>query len=278
MKGPTPRRLLRYVTGRLRGRPYREQPGDGRPQPQIPARVLVWALLLSRLLRETSFHGVEQWVRSSGCRALALAAGFGDDALAYFTERLEAGRTRAALLDVLRRAKRNKAFDDCRFIGLAIDGTSAGRSASPACELCRPFRNARKEVAGYRHHFAAIRLVGAGLSLPFDVEPYGPGDSEYAAEQRLLARARQGLGARFAQYLVVDGNLATAPFLHAADQAGLPVVARLKGNLPEFAAAVEKRFSAQPPAGSIGTARTAWRPGMPTTSIPERPSPGRRCG
>lgn len=247
MKAPTPRRLLRYVRQCLRLRSYLACAGDGRPQPQIPARVLLWALLIGCLLREVSFHALEQLVRSSGCRALCVSTSFGDDALAYFTERLDAGLTRAALLEVIRRAKRNKAFDNCRFIGLAIDGTRAGHSSGRACGLCRPVRNARKEVIGYRHHRAAISVVGAGLSLPFDVEPYGPGDSEYAAGQRLLRRARPGLGARFADYLVVDGELAVAPFLHAAGRAGLPVVARLKDNLPELRAAVQKRFGRQPP-------------------------------
>ena len=247
MKAPTPRRLFRYVTRCLRLRSYLTFPGDGRPQPQIPAQVLLWAILIGRLLRETSFHAVEQLVRSSGCRALGVATGFGDDALGYFSERLDAGCTRAALVDVIRRAKRNKAFDNYRFIGLAIDGTSAGRSTGRGCKLCRPFRNAKKAVIGYRHHLAAISVVGAGLSLPFDAEPYGPGDSEYAAGQRLLARAVRGLGVRFADYLVVDGEFATAPFLHAAGRAGLPVVARLKDNLPELLAAVEKRFGRQPP-------------------------------
>lgn len=247
MKLPTPRRLFRYVTGCLRLRPYLACPGDGRPQPQIPARVLLWALLISRLLRESSFHAVEQLVRSPVCRALCVFTSFGDDAWGYFVERLQAGPTRAALVDLIRLAKRNKAFDNCRFIGLAIDGTTAGRSTNPECALCRPFRNANKEVVGYRHHFAAITVVGAGLSLPFDVEPYGPGDSEYAAGQRLVARAVSGLGVRFADYLVVDGEFATAPFLHAAGRAGLRVVARLKSNLPELSAAVEKRFRGQPP-------------------------------
>ena len=247
MKAPTPRRLFRYVTGCLGLRSYLARPGDGRPQPQIPARRLLWAMLISRLLRETSFHAVEQLVRSSACRALCVSTSFGDDALGYFTERLDPGPTRAALRDAVRLAKRNKAFDNCRFIGLAIDGTTAGRSSSPECVLCRPFRNAKKEVTGYDHRFAAISVVGAGLSLPFDVEPYGPGDSEYAAGQRLLARAVNALGVRFADYLVVDGEFATAPFLHAADRAGVPVVARLKDNLPELLAAVEKRFASRPP-------------------------------
>lgn len=247
MKAPTPRRLFRDVTEGLRLRSYLARPGDGRPQPQIPARGLLWAMLISRLLRETSFHAVEQLVCSSVCRALCVSTSFGDDALGYFTERLNPGPTRAALRDVVRLAKRNKAFDNCRFIGLAIDGTTAGRSTNPECVLCRPFRNAQKEVTGYDHHFAAISVVGAGLSLPFDVEPYGPGDSEYAAGQRLLARAGNALGVRFADYLVVDGEFATAPFLHAAGRAGVPVVARLKENLPELLAAVEKRFGPRPP-------------------------------
>ena len=148
MKSPTPRRLFRYVTGCLGLRSYLVHPGDGRPQPQIPARVRLWALLISRLLREPSFHAVEQLVRSSVCRALCVSTAFGDDALGYFTERLQAAPTRAALREVIRLAKRNKAFDNCRFIGLAIDGTTAGRSGSPGCALCRPIRNAHKEVIG----------------------------------------------------------------------------------------------------------------------------------
>jgi hypothetical protein len=247
VKTPTPRRLLRYVTRCLRLGRYLADPGDGRPQPQIPARVLLWALVLGRLLREPSFHGVEQLVRSSACRALGVYQSFGDDALSYFTERLDPARMRAALFGILRRAKRNKAFHNSPFLGLAIDGTTAGRSSSPGCALCRPQRNAQKEVIGYAHHQATISVVGTGLSLPFDAEPYGPGDSEYAAGQRLLARAVSQLGARFADYLVVDSAYATAPFLHAAARVGLHVVARLKSNLPELSRAVEKRFGSRPP-------------------------------
>jgi hypothetical protein len=247
VKTPTPRRLLRYVTRCLRLGRYLADPGDGRPQPQIPARVLLWALVLGRLLREPSFHGVEQLVRSSACRALGVYQSFGDDALSYFTERLDPARTRAALIDTLLRAKRNKAFHNSAFLGLAIDGTSAGRSSTSGCALCRPQHNAKKEVIGYSHQLATISVVGTGLSLPFDAEPYGPGDSEYAAGQRLLARAVSQLGPRFADYLVVDGAYATAPFLHAAGRVGLHVVARLKRNLPDLSLAVDKRFGSRPP-------------------------------
>ena len=45
------------------------------------------------------------------------------------------------------------------------------------------------QITGYRHHLAMVSVVGIGLTLPFDGEPYGPRDSEYAAAQRLLRRS-----------------------------------------------------------------------------------------
>jgi len=75
----------------------------------------------------------------------------------------------------------------------------------------------------------------------------GARDSEYAAGQRLLQRAPARIGRRFAQYVAADGALATAPFLHTAGQLGLPVVARLKGNLPELSQSAQRLFGGQPP-------------------------------
>ncbi len=247
MKGPSPRRLWKYATRRLGLKPYFRSPGDGRLRPQIPAHALLWALLIGHVLRQYAFHAVEALVRSPARRWLGVSAAFGDDALGYFTERLNPASTRAALAATLRRAKRNKAFDDSCFIGLAVDGTTAGRTSAAACPLCRPWRNAAGQVAGCRHHFTLISVVGTGLSLPFDVEPYGPGDSEYAAGQRLLRRAVGNLGVRFADYLVVDGEFATAPFLQAVGALGLHVVARLKANLPALLEAAQRRFRSQPP-------------------------------
>jgi Transposase DDE domain len=244
---PTPRALRRFVVHRLGLQRYLAQPGDGRQQPVIPARVLLWAMLVGRVLRENSFYGIEQIVRAAGCRVLGLEQSFSNDALSYFVERLDPATSRSALIEVVRHAKRGKAFQDCRFIGLALDGTGAGRSQQSHCDWCRPIRDAKHNVTGYHHQLVTISVVGTGLTLPFDVEPYGPGDSELAAAQRLLRRVIASLGTRFADYLVVDGEYAGAPFLHAANRLGLGVVARLKNNLPLLLAAVQRRFQQQAP-------------------------------
>jgi len=209
--------------------------------------VFLRVLLVARLLREVSFLGVEELVRSPARQVIGVRRPFGDDALAYFTERLNPDRLREAAVGVVRKAKRNKAFQESRWIGLAFDGSGVGRSQDKKCKGCCPIRNKKKEIIGYHHKIVMVSVVGTGLSLPFDVEAYGPGDSEYAGGQRLLRRAVKNLGIRFADYAVVDGGFATAPFLHAAGDMGLRVVARLKENLPELCQAAERRFASEPP-------------------------------
>ena len=246
VKGPTPRRLKKYVSKCLRLKSYLRSPGDGRAAGRIPASALLWALFMGALLRRAAFAAIEALV-DSRARALGVSCSFGDDALAYFTERLDPAITRQAAITAVHAAKRHKAFDDCPFLGLALDGTGAGRSQAKGCDGCRPVRNQKREILGYHHKLVMISVVGTGLTLPLDVEPYGPGDSEYNAGRRLLRRTVRNLGRRFAHYVVADGDYATAPFLHAVGDLGLHVVARLKNNLPELFTAAQKRFLAQPP-------------------------------
>jgi hypothetical protein len=226
---------------------YFRSPGDGRSSHKIPAKNLLWSIEQGTILRQWAFLAIEALVGSTARRNLVVSQSFDDDALRYITERLGPAPTRTALAAVLHRAKRKKAFESCRFVGLALNGTKAGRRRKSKCPWCHRYRNADRKILGYRHHLVLATVVGGDLTLPVDLELHGPGDSEYAAGQRLLCRVRVSLGARFIDYVVVDGEFATAPFLHAAGEVGWPEVARLKDNLPELFQAPQRRFRGKPP-------------------------------
>src|SRR5207245_8272139 len=114
-----------------------------------------------------TFAGVEALVRSTARRALRVSRRFGDDALAYFTERLDPAPTRAAVAGILRRAKRNKAFTARPWIGLAVDGTTTTCCQAAGCRLCRPLRK-DGQILGQRHHAALLSAGGTTLGVPWD--------------------------------------------------------------------------------------------------------------
>ena len=128
LKGPRARQIQNYACHCLALKSYFQQPGDGRAQPQIPASDIVWSVVMGRILRVTSFLRLEWLVHSPARPGLGVQASFGDDAMAYCTERMDPETTRLALVAALHQAKRNKAFENSRFIGLALDGTGAGRT------------------------------------------------------------------------------------------------------------------------------------------------------
>lgn len=245
---PSPRRIWYFLTKRLRLKPFFKRPGDGRIRPRILARDLLWGQVVAQLLREHSFHGIEALVSSDARRNLLIGCRFGDDALGYFNSRLDPTPLRQALAATANRAKRNKAFARAESgIGLAIDGTGGGRRKAAGCELCHPSTDSAGNPNGHNHKLCMVSVVGVGMTLPLDVEPYGPGDSEYAAGGRLLERVVRHLGKRFADHVVVDAGFATAPFLHIAGEHNLRVVARLKGNLPELFNAARGKFESEAP-------------------------------
>jgi hypothetical protein len=144
LKGPQARQIQNYACHCLALKSYFQQPGDGRAQPQISASDMAWAVVMGRILRVTSFLRLEWLVHSPARPGLGVKAPFGDDALAYCTERMDPEATRLALAAALRQAKRNKAFENSRFIGLAVDGTG-GWLWPPRCarpSATRPSRTA----------------------------------------------------------------------------------------------------------------------------------------
>ena len=99
-------------------------------------------------LRRTAFAGIEALVCSQARRALDVSQSFGDDALGYFTARLDLAVTRRATVTAVRQAKRHKAFDDCRFIGLALNGAAPHHPAKRfvSCAVPTGINSARSSV------------------------------------------------------------------------------------------------------------------------------------
>jgi len=236
---------------------YLANPGDGRVAPVIPARAVVTAALTAYLLRDGAFHAVEALVRGPSRRALGVRRPFGDDTVAYVTERLSVPAVRAAVVALVRGAKRRKAFDDTWLIGLVLDGSTVGACGTSACPWCHPVcvphrrpdgtRGPIGTVVGQQHKLSLVSVVSRSLALPVDVQPYGPSEGELTASQQLLPRAVGALGRRFADYVVGDALYATASMLHQIGDLGLHAVIRLKDNVPTLVAQVEARFAAEPP-------------------------------
>lgn len=242
-----PSKFKTFLWERLHLRSYFHRPGDGRPRPSLPPGVLLWAMVIGTILRKNSHHGLEALARGQARSSLKIGRQFGDDALAYFTERLDPDPLRQALAGVLRQAKRNKAFDSSYWIGFILDGTGVARCSRPACPHCLAVRNKEKEVSGYHHKFSLGCVTAGGLVLPLDVEPQPPGQGELTASRRLLRRMAQTLGPRFAQYVVWDSLYANAPALQEANDLGLFVATPLKDNLPLLYAQARDRFENTPP-------------------------------
>ncbi len=229
---PNLRKVKRYAIGTMGLGDFLEHPGDGRLHPQISAQNLVWGQVACHLVSHASFHSVERLMECGAVRSLGLTQSFREDSLAYFNERVDPQVARQALAATAKRAKRNKAFRGHVRVGLAIDGTGAGRcrSVKKLCKFCRPFSDAEGNVVGHRHELVMVTVAGVDISLPLDVEPYGQGDSELAGGMRLLERSIGMLGRRFADYVVADAKYAAAPFLNKVAELGLHAIVRLKEN------------------------------------------------
>jgi hypothetical protein len=89
----------------------------------------VWAVVIGHILRVASFLRLEWLAHSPVCAELGLQGPFGDDAPAHCTACMQPETPRAALAAALHQAKRHKAFENSRYIGLAVDIKNRARCA-----------------------------------------------------------------------------------------------------------------------------------------------------
>ena len=72
MKGPTPRRLWKYVSQHLHLAAYFRSPGEGRSRHKVPAKDLLWSIVLGTILRQWAFLAIEALVGSKARRNLGV--------------------------------------------------------------------------------------------------------------------------------------------------------------------------------------------------------------
>ena len=100
--------IRNYASYTLALKTFLDQPGDGRIKPQIPAADLSWSLLLGGILRLVSANRQEWLANCADRNDLGLTNSFGDDALSYFTERVDPEVIRRRAAQPLNLAKANK--------------------------------------------------------------------------------------------------------------------------------------------------------------------------
>jgi hypothetical protein len=202
-----------------------------RQDPEILTLAVLLCLLLGVVLRIPSYLDLAQQTKRRRWRHLChLKRAVADDMFDHVTERLVVEDLRAALVQVIKRLKANKALESCKLFGLlwlSIDANEHFKSRSRCCECCcqreveesDPQGNKRK-VTEYYHRYVFAQINGPKLNVVIDIEPIRPGEDECAAALRLLGRVRRLYGPRFFDGVTADAWYAKGPFLRALDKLG----------------------------------------------------------
>jgi hypothetical protein len=161
------------------------------------------------------------------------------------------------LVDVNRRLKRGKAFDEGRVQGrlvAALDGIEVLSSFSRRCESCLERRVTRKDQAGrkieeiqYYHRAVGCQMVHSPVKPLLAIEWLQPGEGEDTAALRLLNRLPDLYGSRFFDILLLDALYAQTPVLELVRKIGWDAVISLKQNSRDLYQSAVRLFAARPP-------------------------------
>jgi hypothetical protein len=231
---------------------------DARTDPDISPSNVFLALFhsfvfrlpsLQQLDKELSHSYLQQWIGA--------ARAFRDDTLRYSLCGFDLDPLETMLVDVNRRLKRGKAFDEGRVQGrmvAALDGIEVLSSFSRRCESCLERRVMMKDQAGrkieqtqYYHRAVGCQIVHSPVKPFLAMEWLQPGEGEDTAALRLLARLPQLYGSRFFDILLLDALYAQTPFLELTQKIGWDVVVSLKQNSRDLYQSAVRLFAARPP-------------------------------
>lgn len=239
-------------------RTHASQMTDARLNPEIAPSSVFLALFHAFVFRLPSFQQLEAELSGSYLQAwIGAERCFRDDTLRYSLCGFDLQPLEAMLVDINRRLKRAKAFDQGRVQGqlvAALDGVEVLSSYSRHCESCLERRVAAKDQAGrrieqiqYYHRAVGCQLIHSPVKPFLGLEWLQPGEGEETAALRLLDRISKLYGNRFFDILLLDALYLNSPVLDLVRDKGWDAVISLKQNAPDLYQSAVGLFARRPP-------------------------------
>jgi len=240
----------------LRG--HATQMADARTDPEISPSSIFLAVFYSFVFRLPSFQQLDSELSHSHLqRWIGAERAFGDDTLRYSLCGFDLDPLEAMLVDVNRRLKRGKAFDEGRVQGrlvAALDGIEVLSSFSRRCDSCLERRVTLKDQAGrkieqtqYYHRAVGCQMVHSPVKPFLAIEWLQPGEGEDTAALRLLHRLPDRYGSRFFDILLLDALYAQTPVLELVRKIGWDAVISLKQNSRDLYQSAVRLLASRPP-------------------------------
>ena len=231
---------------------------DARTDPEISPASVFLALFHSFVFRLPSFQQLDRELSHTYLQNwIDAERAFHDDTLRYSLCGFDLEPLESMLVDVNRRLKRGKAFDEGKVQGhlvAALDGIEVLSSFSRHCESCLERRVTSKDQAGrkieqtqYYHRAVGCQMVHSPVKAFLAIEWLQPGEGEDTAALRLLRRLPEMYGSRFFDILLLDALYAQTPVLELIREIGWDAVISLKQNSRDLYHSAVRLFAHRPP-------------------------------
>jgi Transposase DDE domain len=239
-------------------RVHADQMADARIDPEIAPASIFLAVFHSFVFRLPSFQQLHsELAHSHFQRWIGAERPFADDTLRYSLCGFDLDPLEALLVDVNRRLKRSKSFDEGRVQGrlaAALDGIEVLSSFSRRCDCCLERRVTLKDQAGrkveqtqYYHRAVGCQMIHGPVKPFLAIEWLRPGEGEDTAALRLLRRLPEMYGSRFFDILLMDALYAQTPVLELVRETGWDAVISLKQNSRDLYQSAVRLFASRPP-------------------------------
>jgi len=245
---------------------HASQMSDARQNPEISPPSVFLAVLHAFVFRLPSFQQLDVELQDSYLQKwIGAERSFHDDTLRYSLCGFKLEPLEQMLVDVNRRLKRSKAFDEGRVQGhlvAALDGIEVLSSFSRCCDYCQERQVTKKDESGrkvvetqYYHRAVGCQMVHSSVKSFLAIEWLRPGEGEDTAALRLLKRLPDLYGSRFFDILLLDALYAQTPVLDLVKETGWEAVISLKKNLLELHQSATRLFASRPPDAAFSEKR-----------------------